>query len=114
MLVLPAFFVYDTVSLLNIFTSYVLLTYIIILGEFTHIIPSLIDIAYFHPKLIGTDTKNTVREIRCLMCLENDKCVVLFPCGHICYCLECTRETNEGSTCPMCKVKIRNACRVFL
>lgn len=43
-------------------------------------------------KVIGT----------CVICTENEKCVVLKTCGHFLYCNECSQD-NRLTRCPVCR-----------
>ena len=36
----------------------------------------------------------------CAVCLENERSVVLEPCGHLCLCKECSSRIDK---CPFCR-----------
>ena len=40
----------------------------------------------------------------CVVCLENNKAVVLWPCRHLCVCVECAPRIKK---CPICRGHIR-------
>lgn len=47
----------------------------------------------------------------CSVCLENEKCILLVPCNHLCLCETCSNHLND---CPLCKTRITNKLKVFL
>ena len=53
------------------------------------------------------DTKNN-RD--CVICLENDRSVLTYPCGHYCFCLPCSKTLKK---CSVCRCKITKIIRVF-
>jgi Zinc finger, C3HC4 type (RING finger) len=42
---------------------------------------------------------------KCLTCLENEACVSVVVCGHLCFCLLCAREVRRWGVkrCIVCK-----------
>ena len=52
----------------------------------------------------------------CLICMENRKCMVFFPCGHLCVCEACdlTMNRKQGVLCIMCRVEIVNRAKLFV
>ena len=43
----------------------------------------------------------------CVVCFEEEKTIVLVPCGHYCLCKMCADTINSHSgECPMCRGKI--------
>lgn len=52
-------------------------------------------------------------DMSCVICLENKKNVMLQPCSHIVYCVECARKDLCSDTCPICRGKYTNAQVVF-
>ena len=36
----------------------------------------------------------------CAICMTNEKCMVIVPCGHYYTCAECTKKINK---CPICR-----------
>lgn len=52
----------------------------------------------------------------CLICMENRKCMVFFPCGHLCVCEPCDALMNrkQGVLCIMCRVEIVNRAKLFV
>jgi len=47
----------------------------------------------------------------CVVCLEKEKCVVMFPCKHLSTCTNCAAALDE---CPMCRAPIENRLEVFV
>jgi len=46
----------------------------------------------------------------CIICLENERCVALVPCGHLCLCRECCGTQTK---CPVCRTPITNFLRTY-
>jgi len=46
----------------------------------------------------------------CIICLENERCVALIPCGHLCLCRQCCGSQTK---CPICRTPIREFLRTF-
>jgi hypothetical protein len=38
----------------------------------------------------------------CAICMTNDKCIIIVPCGHYYTCASCTAKINK---CPICRIK---------
>ncbi|XP_035671617.1 baculoviral IAP repeat-containing protein 2-like [Branchiostoma floridae] len=57
-----------------------------------------------------------MREERtCKICMTNDACMVFIPCGHLCCCNTCANTMRRrGSTCPLCRARIKHVQRAFL
>ncbi len=46
----------------------------------------------------------------CVACVDNEKSVILLPCGHLCLCTTCSEWImSHDQKCPMCRRKIREA-----
>ncbi len=46
----------------------------------------------------------------CVACVDNEKSVILLPCGHLCLCPTCSEWImSHDQQCPMCRRKIREA-----
>jgi hypothetical protein len=52
----------------------------------------------------------------CVICLFEEKCYMLNPCGHICVCQMCTQRLfrQNLARCPICREIIRVAVRVYI
>jgi len=46
----------------------------------------------------------------CIICLENERCVALIPCGHLCLCRECSGTQKK---CPICRTPIQDLLRTY-
>jgi len=46
----------------------------------------------------------------CIICLENERCVALIPCGHLCLCRECSGTQKK---CPVCRTPIQDLLRTY-
>jgi len=62
------------------------------------------------PTAASEDTKD---EHLCIMCTENLKNVLLLPCRHLVFCLDCARDDNLADTCPTCRKKFTSAMTIF-
>jgi len=49
--------------------------------------------------------------IRCIVCFDFDRSVVLIPCRHMICCLKCGNDTK---TCPLCLTLVQERMQVFL
>lgn len=57
-------------------------------------------------------------KIKCVVCQDNDKSVLILPCKHLCLCLHCgntiARSRNvERRVCPLCRKKIETIMNVY-
>lgn len=51
----------------------------------------------------------------CIICQDRDRCVVLFPCKHLCLCVECAREISSyQNDCPLCRTRISQKINVYV
>lgn len=53
---------------------------------------------------------------KCVLCLENSATYAPISCGHLCFCAGCYtafRSRTNGDNCPVCRVKITGAVRIF-
>lgn len=60
------------------------------------------------------DLNKMMDEALCVVCQDRDKCVVLFPCRHLCVCEPCARELQRlGQFCPLCRRFVVSQVAVF-
>lgn len=51
----------------------------------------------------------------CCICFDKEKSHALFPCGHLCVCIDCAQYLHaQRSQCPLCRRNIENQAQVFL
>ncbi|KAK8741297.1 hypothetical protein OTU49_002604 [Cherax quadricarinatus] len=51
---------------------------------------------------------------RCVTCCESEVVAALVPCGHNLFCLDCANKlVSEASECPICRMKVTQAIRIF-
>ena len=53
----------------------------------------------------------------CVICLSEQKCMLIRPCNHVCLCLECSnlmKDKSKESECPLCRVRIKLFERVYM
>lgn len=48
---------------------------------------------------------------KCVICMENGRCIILQPCGHFCMCERCG---NTVCVCPVCRGSIRERIRALV
>lgn len=61
-------------------------------------------------------SSTAVKTKKCIICLSNEACRVLLPCGHISLCQDCTTPTKlmkMGHRCPECRTCIHDAITVY-
>ena len=46
---------------------------------------------------------------RCIICMDNLKNVMLNPCSHIVFCVECARNDKLSHKCPICRKNYKSA-----
>lgn len=51
----------------------------------------------------------------CIICEDNEKSVVLVPCGHLCLCKRCANQLSHyDQYCPLCRMLIHRKVEVFV
>jgi hypothetical protein len=60
----------------------------------------------------GEDSTTEEEKKACVVCLLNVKVCAVLPCGHVSLCIKCSNE-YEGTTCPICREKIKDYVRIF-
>ncbi|XP_067004604.1 uncharacterized protein [Anabrus simplex] len=64
----------------------------------------------FHKQLSNDQESNL-----CIVCQDAEKCVVIFPCRHVCLCKPCCIIIQRGPCeCPICRAPMRSTMSVFL
>ena len=52
--------------------------------------------------------------VRCCVCLDDEKTMVVVPCGHKCMCEPCaTQLQKQGAHCPLCRGPMVRVTRVY-
>ncbi len=67
-------------------------------------------------RLQGEDKKAAENQESCIICLENERVVVYNYCGHLKFCIKCTKQLFSDEIkpkCPMCREVIESATRVY-
>jgi len=57
------------------------------------------------------DNENNNDEMKCVICLENNKCYIFMPCKHVCCCEGCAQNLKQ---CPICRNNIESSFKIFL
>ena len=42
----------------------------------------------------------------CVVCMEEPSTVAMIPCGHVCLCLNCVRNTMQKGRCPVDRCEV--------
>lgn len=51
----------------------------------------------------------------CIVCQDRNKCVIIFPCRHLCLCTECCSIIQrEHRSCPVCRENVRKTMKVYV
>lgn len=51
----------------------------------------------------------------CVVCLTNNKCVILMPCRHLCMCNDCSEIIERTSqSCPICRTDFDRRVTVYM
>ena len=48
--------------------------------------------------------------MKCIICLENDKSYLFMFCKHVCCCEKCSKNLNQ---CPICGNKIESSFKIY-
>ena len=60
-----------------------------------------------------SDTQKCTQNV-CCICVTNEVNTVIVPCGHSCYCHDCSIESIKHSNqCPICRSKITSIITVY-
>ena len=52
-------------------------------------------------------------ERECIVCLVNERNVVLLECGHICVCVDCAEILPIPRKCPMCRSRVTRVVSLY-
>lgn len=58
--------------------------------------------------------EETMDNALCVICYNNLKNVLLCPCSHIVYCVECARTDKISNKCPICRDEFTSAKVVYM
>ena len=58
--------------------------------------------------------KNSEQTILCIICMTNYKNIMLHPCAHVVYCIECARNEHISDICPICRCTCKSAQIVYI
>ena len=56
------------------------------------------------------DSQPKANELLCIICIDNDRDAIYMPCRHNATCIKCTKNLKN---CPICKVEISEAIRIY-
>lgn len=56
--------------------------------------------------------KETEESSLCVMCISNEKNIILLPCKHLCLCKDCSYN-SKLKNCPICRTEITEQMRIF-
>jgi hypothetical protein len=68
---------------------------------------------YHHGKQVGIeeDVRTSIEHEQCKICMDNKRCVLFNPCGHIVACNSCSRNL---SACPLCRKVVTKRINAFI
>jgi len=55
--------------------------------------------------------KQSETDKKCCVCMDQEKCFALFPCGHLALCEKCSKLVRK--TCPICRQEIVTVHKIF-
>lgn len=58
--------------------------------------------------------RSSAEALKCVICLERARNVVLKPCSHLALCSQCTAQAVNTATCPLCRVASTGVDIVFI
>lgn len=51
----------------------------------------------------------------CVVCILNEKAIMLRPCNHVCLCIECSKSIHQlNGQCPVCRSQFTSTERVYI
>lgn len=61
------------------------------------------------------DREPSSDSMRCVICMERERSVMMEPCSHVCMCNQCAETSRSSmSTCPICRGPVQNFRRIFM
>ncbi|XP_018323118.1 uncharacterized protein LOC108735599 [Agrilus planipennis] len=57
-----------------------------------------------------------LRSLKCSVCLDHPRNIVLLPCRHVCLCSNCDSQISQSRVrvCPICRTKVGSSMKVFI
>lgn len=52
----------------------------------------------------------------CVICQDNEKCIMILPCRHLCICQDCQEPLRRrgNNMCPICRRNVRQTIKAYL
>jgi len=51
----------------------------------------------------------------CVVCQDNEKCIMILPCRHLCICETCQEPLRQiRNTCPICRKGVKQMIKAYL
>mmetsp|Transcript_8910 Transcript_8910/g.11803 ORF Transcript_8910/g.11803 Transcript_8910/m.11803 type:complete len:492 (+) Transcript_8910:106-1581(+) len=66
----------------------------------------------YKEKLIREKLDTRSEQNLCVICQEEEKCVLILPCRHLCLCRQCS-NAPQLKMCPLCRKEIQQTLHVF-
>jgi hypothetical protein len=70
---------------------------------------------YIYP--LNNETVNRTLNLTCVICMENDRNILIEPCHHICCCRTCIDHLRDGNrpnfNCPICRTSITRTVEIY-
>lgn len=61
----------------------------------------------------NSNTSDNWDQLKCVVCLTNEREVVLLNCGHVCVCGDCAFALPEPKKCPVCRERVERFVTTF-
>lgn len=66
------------------------------------------------PNNDGDDDDNIDPRLMCCVCMNAEKEYALDPCGHVLWCETCYTKSDLAAGCPLCRIPVTKAIRVYI
>ena len=74
------------------------------------------DCNFFYIYPISNETENHTTNLRCVVCMENDRNILFNPCHHLCCCSTCISQMmidRSNFNCPICRTSIEQTVEIY-
>jgi predicted nuclease with TOPRIM domain len=64
----------------------------------------------------NTDLKCEIEKFNCVVCMDNQKDIILEPCGHLVFCNDCYNNcynTYSNLECPICRIQVNGIIKIY-
>lgn len=62
-----------------------------------------------------TNQSVATEQLICVVCQENQRCILILPCRHVCLCSDCSNQMQfYNNICPICRQEIEQTMKIFV